>query len=151
MSGAEPRGLRHSGPPRGWARDHRGDVQPTIGRLATLWSSAGYTNSMVNIRKFGDTGLSLSMVGLGAGQIGEADVDEATASGVLNGALDLGVSLIDTAASYGSSEERIGRHLGHRRDEFVLSSKGGQAIDGQPDWSPASVSATPRREQRSAG
>ena len=110
--------------------------------MAALWPSSGYTENMVKIRKFGDTGLSVSMVGLGAGQIGEADVDEATASGVLNGALDLGVNLIDTAASYGSSEERIGRHLGHRRDEFVLSSKGGQAIDGHADWSPASVSAS---------
>ena len=97
---------------------------------------------MLNNRKFGNTGISVSIVGLGAGQIGEADVDEATASEVLNGALDLGVSLIDTAASYGLSEERIGRHLGHRRNEFVLSSKGGQAIDGHPDWSPGSVSAS---------
>ena len=97
---------------------------------------------MLTNRKFGDTGLSVSIVGLGAGQIGQADVDEATVSDVLNGALELGVTLVDTAASYGLSEERIGRHLGHRRDEFVLSSKGGQAINGHPDWSPASLSAS---------
>ena len=111
-------------------------------RLGSAVALSGYTENMVKIRKFGDTGLSVSVVGLGAGQIGEANVDEATASGVLNGALDLGVNLIDTAASYGSSEERIGRHLGHRRDEFLLSSKGGQAIDSHADWSPASVSAS---------
>ena len=92
-------------------------------------------------RPFGSTGLSVSVVGLGAGQVGEADVTEADAAAVLNGALDLGVTLVDTALSYGSSEERIGRHLAHRRDAFVLSSKGGSGVPGVPDWSPASVRA----------
>ncbi|MGZ4662770.1 MAG: aldo/keto reductase, partial [Arthrobacter sp.] len=94
---------------------------------------------MVERRPFGDTGLDVSIVGLGAGQVGENEVSEAQAAEVLNGALDLGVTLIDTAASYGLSEERIGRHLGARRDEFVLTTKGGPKINGQRDWSPASV------------
>ncbi|GAC1377440.1 MAG: aldo/keto reductase [Pseudarthrobacter sp.] len=93
-------------------------------------------------RPFGDTGLTVSVVGLGAGQVGESDVTETEAGEVLNGALDLGVTLIDTAASYGLSEERIGRHLGGRRDEFVLSTKGGPKIDGQRDWSSGSVLAS---------
>ncbi|MFF2032626.1 aldo/keto reductase [Arthrobacter sp. NPDC058192] len=99
-------------------------------------------------RPFGETSLSVSVVGLGAGQIGEKDVTEAEAAEVLNGALDLGITLIDTAASYGLSEERIGQHLGRRRDEFVLSTKGGPRIDGQPDWSPGSVSAGIERSLR---
>ena len=93
-------------------------------------------------RPFGGTGLGVSVVGLGAGQIGEADVTEAEASTLLNTALDLGVSLVDTALSYGTSEERIGRHLGRRRGEFVLSSKGGAGVPGYPDWTPASVRAS---------
>ncbi|HET7723812.1 MAG TPA: aldo/keto reductase [Propionibacteriaceae bacterium] len=97
---------------------------------------------MLSRRRFGDTGLEVSVLGLGAGQIGMSDVPESVASDVLNGALDLGVTLVDTAASYGLSEERIGRHLGHRRDEFVLSTKGGQALDAYPDWSPGSVAAS---------
>jgi len=101
-----------------------------------------YNESMLSNQRFGDTGLNVSILGLGAGQIGQNDVPESVASDVLNGALDLGVTLIDTAASYGLSEERIGRHLGHRRDEFVLSTKGGQAIDGYPDWSTGSLSAS---------
>ncbi len=101
-----------------------------------------YTKAMVKQREFGNTGLSVSAVGLGAGQIGAAEVSEDEAAQVLHGALDLGVTLIDTAAGYGLSEERIGRHLGGRRDEFVLSSKGGQAIDGHPEWSPAAVTAS---------
>ncbi len=92
---------------------------------------------------FGDTGLLVSRIGLGAGQIGAAEVSEAEAAEVLNGALDLGLTLVDTAASYGASEERIGRHLAHRRDEFVLCTKGGAAIDDRmADWSPASLTAS---------
>lgn len=94
---------------------------------------------MLEQRRFGNTGLQVSAIGLGAGQIGERDVSEEDAAAVLQGALDLGVTLIDTARSYGSSEERIGRHLAHRRDEFVLSSKGGAGVEGLPDWSPEAV------------
>jgi aryl-alcohol dehydrogenase-like predicted oxidoreductase len=95
----------------------------------------------VEQRPFGGTTLDVSVVGLGAGQVGEADVSEAQAATLLNGALDLGVTLVDTALSYGTSEERIGRHLGRRRGEFVLSSKGGSGVPGHEDWSPSSVRA----------
>ena len=103
---------------------------------------------MLEHRPFGNTGLDVSIVGLGAGQVGERDVTENEAVEVLNGALDLGVTLVDTAASYGLSEERIGRHLGHRRDEFLLSTKGGPKIDGQRDWSPGSVLQSIERSLR---
>jgi aryl-alcohol dehydrogenase-like predicted oxidoreductase len=55
---------------------------------------------------------------------------------LLNAVLDLGVNLVDTARGYGLSEERIGRHLAHRRDEFILSTKGGYGVDGVADWTP---------------
>ena len=97
---------------------------------------------MLEQRTFGSTGLTVSAIGLGAGQIGERDVTEAEAAEVLNAALDLGVTLIDTAHGYGSSEERIGRHLAGRRDEFVLSTKGGAGIEGHPDWSPGALTAS---------
>jgi aryl-alcohol dehydrogenase-like predicted oxidoreductase len=100
-------------------------------------------------RPFGATGLTVSAIGLGAGQVGERDVDEARAERLLRGALDRGVTLVDTALSYGSSEERIGRHLADRRDAFVLSSKGGSGVEGHADWSAgalrASVEQTLRR------
>jgi len=95
----------------------------------------------VERRPFGSTGLDVSVVGLGAGQVGEADVTEDQAAALLNGALDLGVTLVDTALGYGASEERIGRHLAHRRSEFVLTSKGGSGVPGVEDWTPASVRA----------
>lgn len=97
---------------------------------------------MLEQREFGATGLTVSLVGLGAGQIGERDVSEEDAAAVLHGALDLGVTLIDTARSYGASEERIGRHLAARRDEFVLSSKGGAGVEGHADWTPGAVTAS---------
>ncbi|MEO1128964.1 MAG: aldo/keto reductase [Planctomycetota bacterium] len=77
---------------------------------------------------------SVSVVGLGAGQVGSGDVSEEQASQLLNGALDMGVTLIDTARGYGLSEERIGRHIGHRRDEFTLSTKVGYGVEGEEDW-----------------
>lgn len=99
-------------------------------------------------RGFGDTGLRVSAIGLGAGQIGEPDVPEERAAAVLGAALDAGVTLIDTAGTYGLSEERIGRHLAGRRDEFVLSTKGGQAVGGHADWTPGAVTAGIERSLR---
>ncbi|ADV66880.1 aldo/keto reductase [Deinococcus maricopensis] len=87
-------------------------------------------------RTFGTTGLTVSVLGLGAGQVGADDVSDADAERLLHRALDLGVTLIDTARGYGRSEERIGRFLSGRRDEFVLSTKGGYGVDGVPDWTP---------------
>ena len=97
---------------------------------------------MIERRAFGGTGLGVSAVGLGAGQVGERDVTEAQAECLLRGALDLGVTLVDTALSYGASEERIGRHLHDRRDGFVLSSKGGSGVAGHEDWSAGAVRAS---------
>ena len=85
-------------------------------------------------RAYGSTGLWVSLLGLGAGQIGDGQLDEAQVGRLLNEALDLGITLIDTARGYGLSEERIGRHIAHRRREFVLSTKVGYGIDGVPDW-----------------
>jgi aryl-alcohol dehydrogenase-like predicted oxidoreductase len=53
----------------------------------------------------------------------------------------MGVTLFDTARGYGLSEARIGRHLSYRRGDFVLVSKCGYGIEGQPDWAPGCVTA----------
>jgi aryl-alcohol dehydrogenase-like predicted oxidoreductase len=83
---------------------------------------------------FGNSGLSVTPLGFGAGEIGDARLDDAEVARLLDAALELGIGLIDTARGYGLSEERIGRHLAGRRREFVLSSKGGYGIEGVPDW-----------------
>jgi aryl-alcohol dehydrogenase-like predicted oxidoreductase len=83
---------------------------------------------------FGKTGLKVSALGLGAGQIGDPAQDERDIERLLLGALDAGITLIDTARGYGLSEERIGRILKGHRQRYVLSTKVGYGIDGVPDW-----------------
>jgi aryl-alcohol dehydrogenase-like predicted oxidoreductase len=81
------------------------------------------------------------VLGLGAGQLGDAALEDAEAGRLLNGAVDLGITLIDTARGYGLSEERIGRHLRHRRRELVLSTKVGYGIPGYEDWTGPCITA----------
>ena len=85
-------------------------------------------------RPFGSTGLIVSALGFGAGHIGNPGMPEEQVARILHSALDAGISLFDTARGYGMSEERIGRHLKSRRDEFVLSTKVGYGIPGFEDW-----------------
>lgn len=99
-----------------------------------------YTRAVLH-RPFGATGLTVSVLGFGAGKIGDAALDDVAAGRLLNLAADLGVTLFDTARGYGLSEERIGRHLAHRRHELVLSTKVGYGIEGEADWTYACVAA----------
>lgn len=92
-------------------------------------------------RPFGNTGLTVPTLGFGAGGVGDPALSERDAETLLNSVLDLGIGLIDTARSYGTSEERIGRHLARRRGEFVLSTKVGYSVPGFEDWTAACVSA----------
>jgi len=96
---------------------------------------------MVQQRPYGKTGLMVSALGLGAAQIGDPDIEEAEIVSLLNVALDAGITLIDTARSYGRSEERIGRHLASRRDDIVISTKLGYGIDGYADWTGPCITA----------
>jgi aryl-alcohol dehydrogenase-like predicted oxidoreductase len=92
-------------------------------------------------RSFGDTGLSVTPLGIGAIHLNDGRVSEAEAGRLLNQVLDAGVNLIDTARGYGLSEARIGRHLAHRRQEFVLSTKVGDGIPGVADWTGDCIAA----------
>jgi aryl-alcohol dehydrogenase-like predicted oxidoreductase len=92
-------------------------------------------------RRYGRTGLQTSALGLGAGQLGDARLTEAEATDLIATALDGGVTLIDTAPSYGLSEQRLGRHLGARRDTVVLSTKLGYGVEGIPDWTGRCITA----------
>jgi aryl-alcohol dehydrogenase-like predicted oxidoreductase len=96
---------------------------------------------MIAKRPYGTTGIYVSALGLGAAQIGDPKLTESQVADVLNTALDSGCTLIDTAPSYGISEERIGRHLAARRDEMVLSTKLGYGIDGIEDWTGPCITA----------
>jgi aryl-alcohol dehydrogenase-like predicted oxidoreductase len=89
---------------------------------------------MMELRPYGDTGLQVSALGLGAGQLGDERLSEPEAEALLLGALDAGITLLDTAPSYGVSEQRIGRILGARRHGVVISTKLGYGVPGVPDW-----------------
>jgi aryl-alcohol dehydrogenase-like predicted oxidoreductase len=95
----------------------------------------------MDLRPYGDTGLRVSALGLGAGQLGDARLAEADAQALLHAAIDAGVTLVDTAPGYGLSEERIGRYLGARRERVVLSTKLGYGVDGVPDWTGPCITA----------
>lgn len=69
----------------------------------------------------GRTGLEISRTGFGALPIQRISFDEAGA--ILNRALDGGINYIDTARAYTDSEEKIGRAIGRRRDEFFIATK----------------------------
>ena len=107
--------------------------------LGTQSSSPSVSGSFLPRRRFGRTGLDVSALGLGAGAIGDGDLDEREVEALVLGALDLGVNLIDTARSYGESEARIGRILRGRRDRVVLSTKVGYGVDGVADWTGEAV------------
>jgi predicted aldo/keto reductase-like oxidoreductase len=73
--------------------------------------------------KLGRTGLEVSPIGMGGLPIQRPPEDEAIR--VIQRCLDLGVTFIDTARSYGTSEERIGKAITGRRDQIVIATKTG--------------------------
>lgn len=103
---------------------------------------------MIPKRRYGKSGLIVSALGLGAAQIGDPNLEEAKVASLLNTAVDAGITLIDTARSYGCSEERIGRHLASRRDDIVISTKLGYGIDGCEDWTGPCITAGIERALR---
>jgi len=90
-------------------------------------------------RRLGDSGLAVSIVGLGCNNFGRR-IGEAATREVVAAALDAGITLFDTADTYrgqfGFSEELLGRALQGRRDDVVIATKFGNDMAGAygPDW-----------------
>lgn len=84
-------------------------------------------------RQLGRSGLKVSAVGLGCNNFGRRCSQEAT-NEVVHKALDLGVTMFDTADFYGAglSEEFLGRALGTRRKEVVVATKFGLSMGPGP-------------------
>jgi aryl-alcohol dehydrogenase-like predicted oxidoreductase len=107
----------------------------------------------------GSQGLTVSRQGLGCMGMsefyGQGDDDESVAT--IERALDLGVTLLDTADMYGpfTNEELVGRAIAGRRDDVVLATKfgivrdpsdpRGRGVDGSPDYVRRSCEASLRR------
>jgi len=94
-------------------------------------------------RPLGGSGLMVSVVGLGCNNLGRDQTRTKDLGGsrdVVEAALDAGITLFDTADSYGNprgaSEELLGQCVAGRRDEVVLATKFGADLGGAigPDW-----------------
>jgi aryl-alcohol dehydrogenase-like predicted oxidoreductase len=90
-------------------------------------------------RQLGDSGLAVSVVGLGCNNFGgRIDADQTKA--VVTAAMDAGITLFDTADVYGGepglSETLLGQALGSSRDNVVIATKFGGDMRGAngPDW-----------------
>jgi aryl-alcohol dehydrogenase-like predicted oxidoreductase len=94
-------------------------------------------------RPLGRTGLEVTVLGYGAMELRGAGprnprpLPEGEAGRVLNAVLDAGINFVDTSIDYGQSEELIGTHIGHRRDEYLLATKAGCP------WDPTTLAQAP--------
>lgn len=86
-------------------------------------------------RTLGKTGMAVTVLGYGGAEIGFRGIPEETVERVINGALDAGLNVIDTAECYVDSEEKIGNTVAHRRNEYFLFTKCGHDADGD-HWNP---------------
>src|SRR5579859_4311490 len=117
----------------------------------------------INTRTLGRTGADVTILSYGAmelrGQPRGPEIADEDAGRLLNAVLDAGINVIDTSPDYGRSEELIGTHIGHRRDEFFLASKCGCPLefpaDAPPpyphDYRPANVRADVEQSLRRLG
>ncbi|MFD4832277.1 aldo/keto reductase [Streptomyces uncialis] len=108
-------------------------------------------------------GLDVSRIGLGCMGMSAfytgAGTDEAEAVRTIHRAIDLGVTLLDTAEVYGpyTNEELVGRALADRRDEVVLATKfgilshSGPGARRGPDSSPRNIRAAVEGSLRRLG
>jgi aryl-alcohol dehydrogenase-like predicted oxidoreductase len=93
-------------------------------------------------RPLGTNGPEVTVLGFGAMELrgtphrNPRPLEESVAADVLRTVLDEGINFIDTSIDYALSEERIGAHIGSRRDEYILASKAGCPLEFQPDATP---------------
>jgi len=98
---------------------------------------------MTTTRTLGRSGIEVSAIGMGCWAIGGplwgddgqpfgwGEVDDDESIRTIHRALDLGVTLFDTASNYGAghSERILGRALAGRRDDAVIATKFGNVSD----------------------
>ena len=103
-------------------------------------------------------GLTVSALGLGCMGMSEfySGRDEARSTDTLRRALDLGVTLLDTADMYGpfTNEQLVGRAIAGRRDEVQLATKFGnergedgsrRGVNGRPEYVRKAIDASLQR------
>jgi len=98
----------------------------------------------MNLRPFGDTGMLVSEIGLGAWQLANPDwgvSDAAEADRIIRKSLEAGCNFFDTAPAYnhGKSEEFLGRALKSIRKQIILCTKFGHSPDWVTDFGTAAI------------
>lgn len=114
--------------------------------------------SQISRRTLGRDGLSVSTLGLGCMGMSEfyGGRDDNESIATIQRALDLGVTLLDTADMYGvgHNEELVGRAIRGRRTQVVLATKFGNVrgedgsrlgINGRPEYVARACDASLRR------
>ena len=100
-------------------------------------------------RKLGKTEMQVSVLGFGGSEIGYEHASPETVAKLLNGALDAGLNVIDTAECYEGSEDLIGQTISHRRKDYYLFTKCGHPRGiGSEDWSIPSLLESIERSLR---
>lgn len=109
-------------------------------------------------RSLGSTGLRSSALGLGCMGMSEfyGPADEAEAIATIHRALDLGITMLDTADVYGphTNEVLVGKAISDRRDAVIVATKFGivrtgdpayRGLNGRPEYVRASCDASLQR------
>ncbi|MFT3892276.1 MAG: aldo/keto reductase [Anaerolineales bacterium] len=98
----------------------------------------------MKLRPFGNTGMNVSEIGLGAWQLANPDwgvSDKAEALKIVQASLEAGCNFFDTAPGYGGgrSEELLGQGLKSVRKDVIICTKFGHTAEGTSDWRVESI------------
>ena len=114
-------------------------IRRALGGVVVGWPKARVRSNhstkgnQMNYRRMGSSDLEVSAIGFGCWELGGTygAIDETSAVAAIHRAMDLGVTLFDTAPGYGlgHSEQVLGRALGARRKDVVLVSKTAMSWD----------------------
>ena len=87
----------------------------------------------MDYRRLGNSGLQVSLAGLGTNNFGMR-LDYEQSAAVVEAALDAGINFFDTADIYGGgrSEEYLGRALGSRREDVLIATKFAMPVGDGP-------------------